>query len=157
MAAEETLLAAIATPLLAEARAQQAHTGEKVRLLAATLYQADSWPHPRRIDYKAEALAKGPTTRFVVTSRPAAPEALCDVSSARGTPELWIKDIKRACFADCLSAHRFWTNQFSSASSCMRPSTGSSTRYAAGSPPVAIRSATRYTALAPAQDRWPRP
>jgi Transposase DDE domain group 1 len=30
----------------------------------------------------------------------------------RGEPELWIKDLKRACFADRLSCHRFAANQF---------------------------------------------
>jgi Transposase DDE domain group 1 len=30
----------------------------------------------------------------------------------RGEPELWIKDLKDACFADHLSCHRFWANQF---------------------------------------------
>ena len=30
----------------------------------------------------------------------------------RGEPELWIKDLKEACFADRLSCHRFWANQF---------------------------------------------
>ena len=30
----------------------------------------------------------------------------------RGEPELWIKDLKAACFADRLSCHRFWANQF---------------------------------------------
>ena len=30
----------------------------------------------------------------------------------RGEPELWIKNLKDACFADWLSCHRFWANQF---------------------------------------------
>jgi len=30
----------------------------------------------------------------------------------RGEPELWIKALKDACFADRLSCHRFWANQF---------------------------------------------
>src|SRR5262249_5580959 len=30
----------------------------------------------------------------------------------RGEPELWIKDLKDACFADRLSCQRFWANQF---------------------------------------------
>ena len=32
--------------------------------------------------------------------------------AARGQQENWIKDLKRACFADRLSDHRFWANQF---------------------------------------------
>jgi hypothetical protein len=62
--------------------------------------------------YKAEALDKGPNTRFVVTSRTDPPEALYDWYVDRGEPEGWIKDYKRACLADRLSDHRFWANQF---------------------------------------------
>jgi hypothetical protein len=62
--------------------------------------------------YKAEALAAGPNTRFVVTTRPDPPLALYDFSVDRGEPELWIKALKRACFADRLSDHRFVANQF---------------------------------------------
>ena len=57
-------------------------------------------------------MAKGPNVRFVVTTRPDAPEALYDFYVDRGEPELWIKDRKNACFADRLSDHRFWANQF---------------------------------------------
>jgi hypothetical protein len=105
-------LEAVAAPLLATALAQQATTGEKVRLAGETRYQAGSWPHPRRVVYKAEALAEGPNTRFVVTTRRDPPLALYDFYVDRGEPELWIKDLKRACFADRLSDHRFVANQF---------------------------------------------
>jgi hypothetical protein len=104
-------LEASAAPLLAEARTQHAATGEKVRLVAETAYQADSWPQPRRVVYKAEALAKGPNTRFVVTSRTDEPTALYDWYMERGEPELWVKDFKRACYGERLSDHRFWANQ----------------------------------------------
>ena len=105
-------LEAVAAPLLAQAQQQQAATGQTVRLVDETLYQADSWDHPRRVVYKAEALDKGPNTRFVVTTRPDPPEALYDWYVDRGEPELWIKDLKRACRADRLSDCRFWANQF---------------------------------------------
>jgi hypothetical protein len=105
-------LEAVAAPLLAAAQAQQAATGATARLAGETRYQAGPWPHPRRVVYKAEALAAGPNTRFVVTSRPDPPLALYDFYVARGEPELWIKDLKRACFADRLSDHRFVANQF---------------------------------------------
>jgi Transposase DDE domain group 1 len=105
-------LEALAAPLLTAAQAQQAATGAKVRLAGEAAYQAGPWPHPRRVVYKAEALAAGPNTRFVVTSRPDPPLALYDFYVARGEPELWIKDLKRACFADRLSDHRFVANQF---------------------------------------------
>jgi hypothetical protein len=105
-------LETVAAPLLASAQAQQAATGAKVRLAGETRYQAGSWSHPRRVVYKAEALAEGPNTRFVVTSRRDPPLALYDFYVDRGEPELWIKDLKRACFADRLSDHRFVANQF---------------------------------------------
>jgi len=105
-------LEALAAPLLAEAQRLQAETGEKVRLAGEASYTADSWPHPRRVVYKAEALAKGPNTRFVVTNRTDPPLALYNWYVRRGEPELWVKDFKRACFADRLSDHRFFANQF---------------------------------------------
>jgi hypothetical protein len=106
-------LSALAAPLVAEAQRQRAATGtEKVRLLGEATYQADSWEHPRRVVLKAEALPKGPNTRFVVTTRPDPPEALYAWYIARGDGENAIKDLKAACCADRLSDHRFWANQF---------------------------------------------
>jgi len=105
-------LADLAASLVASAQRQRAATGaDKVRLLGETVYQAESWEHPRRVIIKAEALAKGPNTRFVVTTRPDPPEALYDWYVDRGAGENWIKDLKDACFADRLSDHRFCANQ----------------------------------------------
>jgi hypothetical protein len=105
-------LEAVAAPLLAAAQRQQAETGEKVRLAGEVRYQAGSWTRARRVVYKAKALVKGPNTRFVVTTRSQPPLAVYDWYVDRGEPELWIKDFKRACFADRLSNHRFAANQF---------------------------------------------
>jgi Transposase DDE domain group 1 len=106
-------LTALAAPLVAEAQRQRAATGaEKVRLVGETIYQAESWDHPRRVVIKAEALPKGPNTRFVVTTRLDPSEALYDWYVDRGAAENWIKDLKGACAADRLSDHRFWANQF---------------------------------------------
>jgi hypothetical protein len=103
----------LAAPLAAQARQQRDETGgEKARLIGEAAYQAGSWPRARRVVIKAEALAQGPNTRFVVTSRPDPPAALYDWYVDRGEPEGWIKDLKRACVADRLSDHRFWANQF---------------------------------------------
>jgi hypothetical protein len=105
-------LEALAAPLLVEARAQHQQTGEKVRLAGEAPYAADTWPSPRRVVYKAEVLAKGPNTRFVLTTRADAPLDLYNWYVQRGTPEQWIDDLKNGCFADRLSCHRFWANQF---------------------------------------------
>jgi hypothetical protein len=106
-------LTALAAPLAAEAQRQRAESGAaKVRLLGEVTYQAASWERPRRVIIKAEALAKGPNTRFVVTTRADPPAALYDWYVQRGERENGIKDLKVACFADRLSDHRFWANQF---------------------------------------------
>jgi hypothetical protein len=109
-------LEALAAPLLAEAERRQALAAdpraEKVRLVGEGRYQAGSWGRARRVVYKAEALRKGPNTRFVVTSRADAPLALYDWYVDRGAAEGRIKDYKRACRADRLSCHAFWANQF---------------------------------------------
>lgn len=102
-----------AADLLATAQADSAaQDGAKVRLAGDTTYQAGTWDRARRVVFKAEVLLKGPNTRFVVTSRTDTPLALYDWYVDRGEPELWIKDFKRACFADRLSDHRFLANQF---------------------------------------------
>ncbi len=86
--------------------------GAKVRLLGETRYQADSWPVARRVVMKAEVLPRGTNTRFVVTTRTDDPTTVYDWYVDRGESENWIKDLKRGCFADRLSCHRFWANQF---------------------------------------------
>lgn len=106
-------LTALAAPLAATALAASAQAaGAKVRMLGETHYQAGSWDLPRRVIIKAEALARGPNTRFVVTTRTDDPDALYAWYTARGETENWIKDLKLACFADRLSCHRFLANQF---------------------------------------------
>ena len=103
----------LAAPLLAQAHATSARLGGvKVRLADEAHYQAGSWAHPRRVVFKAEVLAKGPNTRFVVTNRRAAPLTLYDWYVDRGTAENWVKDLKNPLQADRLSDHRFWANAF---------------------------------------------
>jgi len=106
----------ITAPLLARAKAQQAQTGEeKVRLVEETVYRAGTWSKERRVVYKAETLAEGSNTRFIVTNGTDPAEDATtsyDTYVDRGDAELWIKDLKRACKADRLSDCRFWPNQF---------------------------------------------
>jgi hypothetical protein len=107
------VLEALAAPLLAEARAKSAEQGgAKVRLAGEAPYQAGRWSIPRRVVFKAEVLAKGPNTRFVVTTRTDPPLAVYNWYVARGEPENWVKDFKNALRADRLSDHRFWANAF---------------------------------------------
>ena len=62
--------------------------------------------------FKAEVLAEGPNTRFVVTTRTEPPLAVYDRYVDRGAAENWIKDLKNALQADRLSDRRFWANAF---------------------------------------------
>ncbi len=105
-------LEAMAAPVLAQAQQQDAVEQQKVRLLADGPYQAGSWERERRVVYKAEVLAEGTNTRFVVTTRPAEPTHLYAWYVQRGASENWIKDFKLARKGDRLSCHRFWANQF---------------------------------------------
>jgi hypothetical protein len=106
-------LVVIAAPLLGQALAQSAtQGGAKVRLAGETAYRARTWPTARRVVYKAEALSKGPNTRFVVTTRTEDPLPVYDWYVDRGQPENYVKDLKNAVQADRLSDHRFWANAF---------------------------------------------
>jgi len=102
----------IAAPLRVQAHEQRAKTGQTVRLVAETSYQAGTWDRERRVVYKAEALDKGPNTCFVVTTRRDPPPALYAWYVDRGEAENWLKDLKNAVEADRLSDHRFWANAF---------------------------------------------
>ena len=112
--ATNPVLARAAAPQLAEAQQRSAaQNGAKVRLVGETAYQAESWSRARRVVFKTEVLAKGPNTRFVLTTRADdAPAAVYDRYIARGEPENWVKDVKNALQADRLSDHRFWANAF---------------------------------------------
>jgi hypothetical protein len=111
--ATNSRLKPLAQNLLAEAIAQQRATGlPQVRLVGEATYAAGSWGKERRVIYKAEALIKGPNTRFVVTTRTDPPLAVYDFYVDRGTPEQWIDQLKATCFADRLSCCDFWPNQF---------------------------------------------
>ncbi|MBA2453879.1 MAG: IS1380 family transposase [Chloroflexia bacterium] len=102
-----------AIPLQVAAQYRRDLTGEtKVRFVSELEYQAGSWEQARRVVYKAEAMERGTNTRFVVTNRTDPPQAVYDWYGGRGETENWIKDLKRACWADRLSCHGFWANQF---------------------------------------------
>lgn len=77
-------------------------------------YQADSWPHPRRIVAKIEVTPQGSQRRFVVTDHlePAA-EVYRDFYVQRGkVPEQPIGEMKNGLQADRLSACGFCANAF---------------------------------------------
>ena len=102
----------MAKDLLEEATQEHERTAQKARLFGEDLYGAASWERERRVIYKAEAMEQGTNRRFVVSSRPDAPEELYEFYTRRGQSENWIKDFKLHIKADRLSCHRFIANQF---------------------------------------------
>ncbi len=105
-------LQALAAPLLDLAQRRYEAQGHKARLISEDPYEAQSWGRKRRVVYKAEVMAEGTNTRFVVTSRTTDPKRLYDFYVGRGEIENWIKDFKLALKADRLSCRRLLANQF---------------------------------------------
>jgi hypothetical protein len=64
-----------------------------------TTYQAGNWPTARRLVYKAEVLAKGPNTRFVVTTHLEPLWAVSDANVDRGRAAKHLKDFTNALAA----------------------------------------------------------
>lgn len=84
------------------------------RFESLTNYQADTWPHPRRIVAKIEVTPQGSQRRFVVTDRT---ESAAEVYRAfyvqRGkVPEQPLGEMKNGLHADRLSACGFCANAF---------------------------------------------
>ena len=77
-------------------------------------YQAESWPHPRRIVAKIEVLPQGSQRRFVVTDLADSPENVYrSFYVQRGrVPEQPIGEMKNGLQADRLSACGFCANAF---------------------------------------------
>jgi hypothetical protein len=77
-------------------------------------YQADGWPHPRRIVAKIEVTPQGSQRRFVVTDQTEPPAVVYrDFYVQRGrVPEQPIGEMKNGLQADRLSACGFCANSF---------------------------------------------
>lgn len=84
------------------------------RFESVTDYQADTWPHPRRIVAKIEVTPQGSQRRFVVTDHTESPaEVYRDFYVQRGrVPEQPIGEMKNGLQADRLSACGFCANAF---------------------------------------------
>jgi hypothetical protein len=84
------------------------------RFESLTNYQADSWPHPRRIVAKLEVTPQGSQRRFVVTNLadPAAAVYRDFYVQRGGVPEHPIAEMKNGLRADRLSACGFCANSF---------------------------------------------
>ena len=87
-------------------------TGKKQRVFDRFDYAAGSWSWIRSVIVKAEHSSKGANPRFIVTNIVGEPKHLYDQHYCiRGEMENRIKE-QMMLFADRVSAHRWWANQW---------------------------------------------
>jgi len=111
LARNERLLAENAG-LMREAEEACARTGQKQRLFGAFDYQAGTWRIVRWVIAKAEHTDKGANPRFIVTNIVGDAQRIYDRRyCARGEMENRVKE-QMMLFADRVSAHRWWANQW---------------------------------------------
>lgn len=111
IARNERLVAA-ATKVLRQAERAYEQTGEKQRLFTAFDYAAGSWGRVRWVIAKAEHTDKGSNPRFIVTNIVGDAQRLYDRRYCqRGEMENRVKE-QMMLFADRVSAHRWWPNQW---------------------------------------------
>jgi hypothetical protein len=105
-------LVAEASQLLQEAQTQYEATAKKQRLFKGFDYAAGSWSRVRWVIAKAEHTDKGSNPRFLVTNIVGDPQKLYDKRYCqRGEMENRVKE-QMMLFADRVSAHQWWANQW---------------------------------------------
>lgn len=115
--AKNSVLKAAAEPAMLEARAEHAVTGQTAHVYTETVYQAQTWTHPRRVIIKAEIVqhpGREPrdNPRFVVTNLSQTPQWLYEsLYCARGDLENRIKELHHDLAIGRTSCSRFWANQ----------------------------------------------
>lgn len=111
LARNERLLA-LAAPLLRRAEKQFGETQQKQRLFTAFNYAAGTWRQVRWVIAKAEHTAKGSNPRFILTNLVGDSQKIYDRRYCqRGEMENRVKE-QMMLFADRVSAHRWWPNQW---------------------------------------------
>lgn len=108
-------VAKLAEPVVGASAALHRLEGTKQRLFDDFDYAALSWPKERRVVVKAEHMARGANTRYVVTNLDVGddPQALYEgMYCERGDMENRIKDQQMDLFAARASSTDFWANQY---------------------------------------------
>jgi hypothetical protein len=99
-------------PLMQQAEKEFNRTGKKQRLFTAFDHAALTWKQPRWVIAKAEHTEKGANPRFILTNVVGDPQKIYDRRyCARGEMENRVKE-QMMLFADRVSAHRWWANQW---------------------------------------------
>lgn len=105
-------LVASAAKLLRQAEKRYERTKEKQRLFTAFDYAAGTWRRVRWVIAKAEHTDKGSNPRFIVTNIVGDAQKIYDQRYCqRGEMENRVKE-QLMLFADRVSAHRWWANQW---------------------------------------------
>ncbi len=112
--AKNSILEEMIRPSIEQAKALFDSTGEKAKLFSSFDYAAGSWNGiKRKVVAKAEYSAHGANPRFVLTTLEGDPQAIYNSEyCSRGDIENRIKEQQLGLFADRVSAHAWWTNQF---------------------------------------------
>jgi len=103
---------------LAEARYWSEWAGCGWKIYGEGRYRAKTWPHERRVVYKAEVVRLGDkeprdNPRFVITNLKMLPRNVYEkVYCRRGDVENRIKELKETMAIGRTSCTRFWANQF---------------------------------------------
>jgi hypothetical protein len=98
--------------LMREAEQEFKKTGKKQRVFGAFDYAALTWRRVRWVIMKAEHTEQGSNPRFVITNIVGDSQRLYDRRyCARGEMENRVKE-QMMLFADRVSAHRWWANQW---------------------------------------------
>jgi len=101
-----------AEPLQKKLKRRYRRTQLPQRNFSSFRHRARSWPHQRRICYKAEHSATGTNLRFVVTNCTGRACEVFAFYNDRGQCENRIEEFKNGFRADRLSCHRFLANAF---------------------------------------------
>lgn len=105
-------LQALAAPLMRRAQKQFDQTGQKQRLFTSFDYAAGTWRRLRWVIAKAEHTQKGSNPRFIITNIVGDGQKIYDHRYCqRGEMENRVKE-QMMLFADRVSGHNWWTNQW---------------------------------------------
>jgi hypothetical protein len=115
--AKNSVLKRLAEPRMKQARLLSQGTGETEHLYGECRYAARSWPHRRRVIFKAEVVrhpGRDPkdNPRFVITNLSQNPQWVYErVYCQRGEIENRIKELHHGLEIDRTSCSSFWANQ----------------------------------------------
>lgn len=115
--AKNSVLTTFTDTTLAVLRPLVARTQESTARYGEASYQAGTWPHPRRVIFKAEVVwhaGREPrdNPRFVITNLRQSPEWIYRrIYCARGDSENRLKELHRDLAFGRTSCTRFWPNQ----------------------------------------------